>query len=252
MRYAPYYDQFAAALCTALGAPTTRDNLDGPVAWIGGEAGWSGTNPAITHNNPLNIKYNVFRGFGITPDGEQRITNVDDGTQGYGTFRSLEAGATATAAYLQKGAHVFPQYGEAIAALRNSNVTRFLDAIARSPWAASHYGLPRTNHLLENLAYVRGNRPPAPKPQPQEQLVKFVQAYDPPKSIAAPTGTVLKDFAGNPIGSPLTTPTHLETIGLADAHSGQFVVRISTAQFYADKVKRPTWAIATIPNGEPQ
>lgn len=85
----------------------------------------------------------------------------------------------------------------------------------------------------------------------QETTVKFATAYDPPKSVAAPTGTVISDFAGNQI-SKLSTPTHLETIGLADAHSGQFVVRISTAKFYADGQKRPTWAIAAIPGGEPQ
>jgi hypothetical protein len=81
--------------------------------------------------------------------------------------------------------------------------------------------------------------------------VKFSTLYEPAMSVAAPKGTSLRDFTGAE-WTTLDTATTLETFGLADAHSGQFVVRVNTAHFYADGVKRPTLTIAVIPGGVPQ
>lgn len=166
--YSRYYPAFAGDLLAALGVPFGSRDADVPalVAWIGGEAGWSGANVAVTGNNPLNIKTASFRSYGIATDGNRRITNVDDGTQGYGTFTTRARGAAATAAYLSVNAHGYPA---AIAELRHGHARAFLDAIAKSDWAASHYGMPRTNHLLDNLRYVLGTPDPAPVPQPPAQ-----------------------------------------------------------------------------------
>lgn len=243
-RYAAYYDDFARVLLAAIGAAVTRATLDGPVAWIGGEAGWSGRNVAVQGNNPLNIKVAAFRSFGVPYDGVRRITNVDDGTQGYGTFTSLERGAKATAAYLTKA----PYYHEALAAIRAGDVVGFLNGIAKSPWAASHYGYPAHNHLLDNLAYVRGSVRPTPPP-PEAYKVKFIQLSSADvaglPSISVPADTPIETFDGEQWTK--VGPTNLRVLpGLVDAHSNRRAVVISTGRFYADGKQRPTAQVAVI------
>jgi hypothetical protein len=197
--YAPYDDRFAAALLTALDAPVVRDTLDAVIAWIGSEAGWNGSNVAVKANHPLNIKAATFRSYGIPVDGSQSITNVDDGTQRYGIFSSVDRGAAATAEYLLRGSS--HGYDKAIAALKGQDAEGFLDAVARSDWAASHYGLPKTNHLLANLAYVRRA---TPRSDPKGTLVKCIQLsgtdLEGLGSIAVREGTPIEDLARGAMG----------------------------------------------------
>lgn len=123
----------------------------------------------------------------------------------------------------------------------------------RIPWQWWQYrgtGLDRS-YFRGTVAELRALASP-PASAATGGTVKFSTLYDPPKSVAAPKGTVLRDFTGAPLGDPLPADTHLTTYGLADAHSGQFVVEVNTAAFYADKVKRPSLAIAVIPGGTPE
>lgn len=81
-------------------------------------------------------------------------------------------------------------------------------------------------------------------------LVKFVQAYDPPKALAVPVGTQLLTLDGQPYESLNGQPGSvigLECLGLADAHSGQYVVRVDTGGLYADGQKRPTDLMVSLP-----
>lgn len=222
--YSAYYPAFAADVLDFLEIRDTAAraaDMSALVAWIGGEAGWSGTNIAVRGNNPLNIKAASFRGYGIPVDGVRRITNVDDGTQGYGTFTTRQRGARATARYLSIDAHGYPR---AIARLRAADPEGFLDAIARSDWAASHYGLPGRNHLLDNLTYVRAHTPQAP-PAPDDppdtpgrrlNLVPLTTR----RQVALRAGTILR----RPDGEPFTRLAQDVTLGLIAATGTHYLV----------------------------
>jgi hypothetical protein len=164
--YAAYYDRFASAFLRSLPSGAQLDtpaNHAAVVAWVGGEAGWDGTNTAVTHNNPLNIKTTSFTSYGIKVPTNNYITDAKTGKrEAYGSFPTPEAGAQATAAYIQAAQHDHG-YTPAIGALYNSDAVGFLNGIARSDWAEGHYGiLSGTNRLLANLAYVRGSSPTGP------------------------------------------------------------------------------------------
>lgn len=235
--YSAYYPAFAGEMLDAL---VIRDRLviasvvPALVAWIGGEAGWSGTNIAVQGNNPLNIKTVAFLSYGIHPDGNRRITNRDDGTQGYGTFVTRQRGAAATARYLSIQAHGYPA---AVTALRRGDARGFLNAIAKSDWAASHYGMPGTNHLLDNLSYVLGHSGPIePPPEPLNPHPGDVATFDLVpvtchRVVVLPAGTELV----RPDGEHYTTTGSVAALGyiaatgdyflLADGDRAVFVLR---------------------------
>lgn len=152
--YSSYYDTFATAVLRDLGFADAKNSHTALVAWIGGEAGWPGTNTAVTHNNPLNIKTKSFTDFGITPPSSNYIKDAKTGkVEAYGSFPTLDAGAAATAEYLKKAGY----YTAAITALQKNDGIGFLNAIASSPWSSSHYGINSGhNSLLDNLTYVLG------------------------------------------------------------------------------------------------
>lgn len=216
--YAPYYDDFACDVLIPIHAPITFENRDSLVCWIGGEVGWSGTNPAVRRNNPLNIKYRVFLDYGITPDGNQAITNVDDGTQGYGTFSTLARGAAATARYLSVNAHGYPAIIAALRAGASHDV--ILTAIAKSDWAASHYGYPRTNHLIGYYNFVHGcdhplvGATPVPVVPEGDQMYRVVRCTTHTDAIVRKGAVMYEDSA---LTEPHSHPLEVDT---ALAHSG--------------------------------
>lgn len=90
----------------------------------------------------------------------------------------------------------------------------------------------------------------AGKAAPSTEM-KYILAYDPPKTVSAPAGTILLDLAYNPIATQ-STPTHFTTVGLADGHTGKYVVKVSTSRYAPDHKPRATWQVAIIPGTEPE
>lgn len=122
--------QIASLFLADIGAPQTPDNIRAVTIWLAAE----NSNPTL-RNNPWNLHSS-----GGLP-GQTGSVYVNENDQNVAVFSTIEAGVAANANNLIRNSATYPQYKVALDALRASNPVGFLDAIARSPWAASGYGL---------------------------------------------------------------------------------------------------------------
>jgi len=114
------WGDFANALCAALGAPTSTDNIDALLAWFLGEQPPDQPNAAF---NPLNIQAGDFAHNGTSGSGQYN-------------FASFADGVVQTAAFLQQGFYT----GIVAALVGNAGCVAVLTAVEQSPWAEGHYG----------------------------------------------------------------------------------------------------------------
>lgn len=98
---------------------------------------------------------------------------------------------------------------------------------------------------------------PVPAPAPEDRKVKFVLAEGYgvdalPLRVDAPAGTQIFELDSDVPWTSLKTPSPLITDGLADGHTGDFHVVVSTGRFAPDTERRDYWQRARIPQGKPR
>lgn len=128
------WGEFAAALCGALGVPSSQPNVDAFLGWFLGEQPPDAPNAAF---NPLNIQAGNF------------VHGTTSGSGQY-DFASFADGVAQTAAFIRQGFYT----GIVAALAAGGDCYAVLVAVEQSPWAEGHYGY----RLHDNCATVAGNR----------------------------------------------------------------------------------------------
>lgn len=106
-------------------------------------------------------------------------------------------------------------------------------------------------------AIVELDPPVVPAPPPEDHEVKFILAEgygvdQLPLRIVAPKGTEIRELDSDVPWTALKSEAILITSGLADGHSGDFFVIVSTGRFAPDTERRDYWQRARIPGGKPR